>query len=60
MDIDMAALRSLVNEREISLDVVVEAIQRALETAYQHTPGRAGARSRRTRQGDRARDGVGG
>lgn len=39
MDIDMAALRSLVNEREISLNVVVEAIERALETAYQHTPG---------------------
>lgn len=39
MDIDMAALRSLVNEREISLGVVVEAIQRALETAYQHSSG---------------------
>ena len=39
MDIDMGALRSLVNEREIPLDVVVEAIERALETAYHHTPG---------------------
>jgi N utilization substance protein A len=39
MDIDMTALRALVNEREISFDAVVEAIQRALETAYQHTPG---------------------
>jgi len=39
MDIDMTALRSLVNEREISLNVVVEAIERALETAYQHTGG---------------------
>jgi len=39
MDIDMTALRSLVNEREISLNVVVEAIERALETAYHHTPG---------------------
>jgi N utilization substance protein A len=39
MDIDMTALRSLVNEREISLSVVVEAIERALETAYHHTPG---------------------
>ena len=38
MDIDMSALRSLVNEREIPLDVVVEAIERALETAYHHTP----------------------
>ena len=39
MDIDMGALRSLVNEREISFDVVVEAIEQALETAYHHTPG---------------------
>ena len=39
MDIDMTALRSLVSEREISLNVVVEAIERALETAYHHTPG---------------------
>jgi N utilization substance protein A len=45
MDIDMSALRSLVNEREIPLDVVVEAIERALETAYHHTPG-AHARAR--------------
>ncbi len=33
------ALRSLVNEREIPFEVVVEAIERALETAYHHTPG---------------------
>jgi N utilization substance protein A len=39
VDIVMTALRALVNEREISFDAVVEAIQRALETAYQHTPG---------------------
>jgi N utilization substance protein A len=39
MDIDMNALRSLVNEREIPFEVVVEAIERALETAYHHTPG---------------------
>ncbi len=39
MDVDMTALRSLVSEREIPLDVVVEAIERALETAYHHTPG---------------------
>src|SRR3954453_17712537 len=37
MDIDMAALRSLVHEREIPFDVVIEAIERALETAYHHT-----------------------
>lgn len=39
MDVDMSALRSLVSEREIPFDVVVEAIERALETAYHHVPG---------------------
>jgi N utilization substance protein A len=39
MDVDMNALRSLVSEREIPFEVVVEAIERALETAYHHTPG---------------------
>ena len=39
MDIDMTALRALVNERELSFDVVVEAIEKALGTAYHHTPG---------------------
>jgi N utilization substance protein A len=39
MDIDMTALRSLVSERGISLSVLVEAIERALESAYHHTPG---------------------
>ena len=39
MDIDMAALRALVHEREISFDRVVETIEKALETAYHHTPG---------------------
>ncbi|MFZ0325411.1 MAG: transcription termination factor NusA [Actinomycetes bacterium] len=39
MDIDMAALRGLVSERDISFDLVVSAIEKALETAYHHTPG---------------------
>jgi len=39
MDIDMAILRSLEREREISFDVLVEAIEQALLTAYQRTPG---------------------
>ena len=39
MDIDMTALRALVNERELSFDVVIEAIEKALETAYHHTGG---------------------
>ena len=58
MDIDMSALRSLVNEREIPFDVVVEAIERALETAYHHTAGRPPAGPRRARPQDRTRHGL--
>ena len=39
MDIDMSALRLLEREREISLDVLVSAIEQALALAYQRTPG---------------------
>ena len=39
MDIDMAALRSLVREKEISLDVASGAIEAALLVAYHHTEG---------------------
>ena len=39
MDIDMAVLRSLEREKEISLDVVVEAIEQALLVAYHRTEG---------------------
>jgi N utilization substance protein A len=39
MDIDMATLRLLERERDISLDVLVEAIEQALTSAYQRTPG---------------------
>jgi len=39
MDIDMQALRSLEREREISLDVLVAAIEQALLSAYHRTPG---------------------
>jgi len=41
MDIDLAILRSLEREKEISFDVLVEAIEQALLTAYQKTPGAA-------------------
>src|SRR4051794_2193667 len=41
MDIDMAALRGLVREKEVSFDLLVEAIQQALLVAYQHTEGAA-------------------
>ena len=39
MDIDMSILRMLEREKEISFDVLVEAIEQALLTAYQKTPG---------------------
>ncbi|HET9499033.1 MAG TPA: transcription termination factor NusA [Marmoricola sp.] len=39
MDIDMSILRMLVTEKEISLEVLVEAIEQALLTAYHKTPG---------------------
>jgi N utilization substance protein A len=39
MDIDLSILRMLEREKEISFDVLVEAIEQALLTAYQRTPG---------------------
>ena len=39
MKIDMTALRSLEREKDIALDVVVQAIETALLTAYKHTEG---------------------
>ncbi len=39
MDIDMATLRGLVRERELSFDTVVQALEDALLIAYHHTPG---------------------
>jgi len=39
MDIDMAILRSLEREKEISFDVLVDAIEQALLTAYHKSPG---------------------
>ncbi len=39
MDIDMAILRSLEREKEISFDVLVDAIEQALLVAYQRSPG---------------------
>ncbi|HET7477505.1 MAG TPA: transcription termination factor NusA [Dermatophilaceae bacterium] len=41
MDIDMAALRSLERERDISFDVIVPAIEQALLMAYLRTEGAA-------------------
>ncbi|MEU9116678.1 transcription termination factor NusA [Streptomyces sp. NPDC048483] len=39
MDIDMSALRGLVREKEISFDLLVEAIESALLIAYHRTDG---------------------
>jgi N utilization substance protein A len=39
MDIDMAVLRSLEREKEISFEILVEAIEQALLIAYHKTPG---------------------
>ena len=37
MDIDVTALKSLVREKNLSLDLVVETIEAALLVAYQRT-----------------------
>ncbi|MCW2506343.1 MAG: transcription termination/antitermination protein NusA [Actinomycetia bacterium] len=37
MNIDIAALRAVEREREISFDLIIEAIETALLTAYRHT-----------------------
>ena len=39
MNVDMAALRALVREKDLSLDLVVSAIETALLTAYRHSEG---------------------
>ncbi|MFF7995436.1 transcription termination factor NusA [Kitasatospora xanthocidica] len=39
MDIDMSALRTLVNEKNIPFDLLVESIESALLTAYHRTEG---------------------
>lgn len=39
MDIDMQALKGLERERDISLEVLVDAIEQALVSAYHKTPG---------------------
>ena len=59
MDIDMSTLRLLEREREISLDVLVSAIEQALLSAYHRTPGAQAARARGGRPQDRARHRVG-
>ena len=39
MNIDMAALKAVVREKEIDLPTLVDAIEAAMLIAYQHTPG---------------------
>ena len=59
MDIDMSALRGLVREKEISFDLLVEAIESALLIAYHRTEGsRRHARVELDRE-HRPCDGVG-
>ena len=41
MDIDMAALRAVALDKEISVDLLVDSIEQALLVAYHHTPGAA-------------------
>ena len=41
MDIDVSALKSLVREKDLSLDLVVETIEQALLVAYHRTEGAA-------------------
>ncbi len=47
MDIDVSALKALVREKELSLDLVVDTIEQALLTAYHRTEG-AASRARAT------------
>lgn len=39
MKLDIAVLKSLVRERDVSLDTVIETLESALLTAYKHTEG---------------------
>ncbi|MCX6431623.1 MAG: transcription termination/antitermination protein NusA, partial [Actinobacteria bacterium] len=39
MDIDVSALKSLVREKDLSLELVVETIEQALLVAYHRTEG---------------------
>jgi len=43
MDIDVSALKALVREKELSLDLVVESIEQALLVAYHRTAGSSSA-----------------
>lgn len=47
MDIDVSALKALVREKELSLELVVDTIEQALLTAYHRTEG-AASRARAT------------
>ena len=59
MDIDLSILRMLEREKEISFDVLVEAIEQALLTAYHRTPGAQEHGAGRARPQDRPRDRAG-
>ncbi|WP_040582662.1 NusA N-terminal domain-containing protein, partial [Sedimentibacter sp. B4] len=39
MDVDMSALKQLERDKEISMDVLLDALSEALLNAYEKTPG---------------------
>ena len=49
VDIDLSVLRSLESEKDISMDLVIKAIEDALLVAYHRTEGAAPSRAGRTR-----------
>ncbi len=59
MDIDLAALRALERERDISLDVLIPAIEQALLVAYHRTEGSHRLRPGGARPQDRPRHRLG-
>ena len=59
MDIDMSVLRSLESEKDISMDLVIKAIEDALLIAYHRTEGAAPTARVELDRGSRARDRLG-
>ena len=58
MDIDITLLRALEREKEISFDILVDALEQALLTAYHKTPGAETQRAGPGRPQDRAGHGA--
>ena len=58
MDIDLVLLRQLEREKEISFDILIDALEQALLTAYHKTAGAQTQRAGAGRPQDRPGDGV--